>query len=220
MKRSARADAANGWRAGPDPTRSAEGVRARHTGSGIPVAGPEAGRSAALERASDRATGASGPNLSSGGRNPLGTRGGVSALGDTDGPLGPPGSDGRAGIGRRPRNPSQTRSGSANTLARLRQVIAQVPPGRVITYGQVASAAGFPRGARLTVWALQRARELPWHRVVAAGGRIALLGIDGEGQRRLLRIEGVTFVEGRVRMERHGWTPRTTGAVRRPLRGR
>ena len=94
------------------------------------------------------------------------------------------------------------------TMTLLRAVIASVPRGKVITYGQVAEAAGFPRAARMTVWALQGADGLPWHRVVAAGGRIALTGEEGWEQRMRLETEGVTFRGERVRMDLHGWTPR------------
>ncbi|HYA57676.1 MAG TPA: MGMT family protein [Thermoplasmata archaeon] len=113
-----------------------------------------------------------------------------------------------------------------STLALFRAVIAKVPRGRVITYGQVALAAGFPGAQRLTVWALQSGEGLPWHRVVAAGGRIALPGEEGREQRLRLVMEGVTFRGGRVRMDLHGWTPRpgkggrTPGRPRNPLRPR
>ena len=56
-------------------------------------------------------------------------------------------------------------------------LLSEVPSGRVVTYGSLAAAAGAPRGARQVVRILHtqsRARNLPWHRVVAAGGRIAL----------------------------------------------
>ena len=90
----------------------------------------------------------------------------------------------------------------------LRAVIARVPRGKVITYGQVAEAAGFPGAARQTVWALQDSKGLPWHRVVAAGGRIALPGEQGLEQRLRLETEGVAFRGGRVRMDLHGWSPK------------
>ena len=93
-------------------------------------------------------------------------------------------------------------------------MIARIPPGRVMTYGQVAEAAGFPRAARLTVRALRAGEGLPWHRVVAAGGRIALSGADGAEQRLRLEIEGITFQGGRVRMERFGWARRPARAQR------
>jgi methylated-DNA-protein-cysteine methyltransferase related protein len=94
-----------------------------------------------------------------------------------------------------------------STLAQMRDVIAAVPRGKVITYGQVAAAVGSPRAARVTVWALNAFDGLPWHRVVAAGGRIALEGGSGQEQRLRLELEGVTFRRGRVRMDRHGWVP-------------
>lgn len=97
-------------------------------------------------------------------------------------------------------------------LDRIRRVIARVPRGRVITYGQAAEAAGFPGAARLTVRALYRGIGLPWHRVVAAGGRIALPGSDGREQRLRLEIEGVTFRGERVRMDLHSWLPTGRGS--------
>ncbi len=108
-------------------------------------------------------------------------------------------------------------------LELIRRVIARVPRGRVTTYGQVARAAGFPRAARLTVWALQGGGSLPWHRVVAVGGRIALSGAEGQEQRLRLQLEGVTFRGGRVRMELHGWDPERRREPRRrrnPVRAR
>lgn len=85
----------------------------------------------------------------------------------------------------------------------------------MITYGEVAAVAGFPRGARLTVRALWGADGLPWHRVVAAGGRIALTGEDGYEQRLRLEVEGVSFRGGRVRIDLHGWHPRPSAPRRR-----
>ncbi|MGP8077232.1 MAG: MGMT family protein [Thermoplasmata archaeon] len=104
--------------------------------------------------------------------------------------------------------------GSVSTLARLRQVIARVPRGKVVTYGQVAAAGGLPGAARVTVWALSSAIGLPWHRVVGAGGRIALPGEEGQEQRLLLKMEGVAFRGNRVRMDLHNWTPRAHKARR------
>ncbi|MCI4344453.1 MAG: MGMT family protein [Thermoplasmata archaeon] len=72
----------------------------------------------------------------------------------------------------------------------------------------MAEAGGSPGAARLAVRALQGSGALPWHRVVAAGGRIALEGEPGREQRLRLELEGVTFRRGRVRMDHHGWVPR------------
>ncbi len=87
---------------------------------------------------------------------------------------------------------------------RIRRTIRKIPRGRVATYGQVARAAGFPGAARQVVWALHSSRGLPWQRVVGARGRILLQGENGLEQRLRLENEGVTFVGGRVCMERHG----------------
>jgi len=126
--------------------------------------------------------------------------------------------------GARPRSVSDRGSarGSAHKLERLRAVIARIPRGRVITYGQVAEAAGLAGAARLTVRALQHAEGLPWYRVVAAGGRIALPGEEGREQRLRLQIEGVEFRGDRVPIARFGWTPRRARRPRakRPLRPR
>jgi len=103
---------------------------------------------------------------------------------------------------------TQGATGGLSSTARLLSVISRVPRGKVITYGQVAAAGGFPGASRLTVRALQRSDGLPWHRVVAAGGRIALSGDEGREQRLRLEIEGVTFRAGRVRMDLHNWKPK------------
>jgi len=92
------------------------------------------------------------------------------------------------------------------------RVVAAIPRGRVATYGQVANLAGLPRGARRVGWALGRAPaalRLPWHRVVAAGGRIALP--EGSASRRTqiarLRADGVPVANGRVSLRLFQWSP-------------
>ncbi|MBT8060612.1 MAG: MGMT family protein, partial [Gammaproteobacteria bacterium] len=49
------------------------------------------------------------------------------------------------------------------------QVVEGIPPGHVLTYGEVARLAGMSRAARRVSLAMRRAprgRNLPWHRVV------------------------------------------------------
>jgi alkylated DNA nucleotide flippase Atl1 len=84
---------------------------------------------------------------------------------------------------------------------KIQSVIRTIPRGKVSSYGAVAKAAGFPGAARQVVWALRNAQGLPWHRVVAAGGRIALPGEAGFDQRMRLESEGVPFSGSRVRMD-------------------
>jgi methylated-DNA-protein-cysteine methyltransferase related protein len=83
---------------------------------------------------------------------------------------------------------------------RIRATILKIPRGKVSTYGAIARAAGYPGSARQVVWALNKSHGLPWHRVVAAGGRIALPGEQGMEQRFRLESEGVKFSGSRVRM--------------------
>src|SRR5205807_3318209 len=85
-------------------------------------------------------------------------------------------------------------------LAHIRSIILKIPRGKVSTYGAIAKAAGFPGAARQVVRALRQSHGLPWQRVVAAGGRIALPGEAGMEQRFRLQSEGVLFSGRRVRM--------------------
>ena len=86
-------------------------------------------------------------------------------------------------------------------FAAIHAIIRTIPRGRVATYGSVAKAAGFPGAARQVVWALRNCKTpLPWHRVVAAGGRIGLPGAQGMDQRLRLQAEGVKFRGAKVDM--------------------
>jgi methylated-DNA-protein-cysteine methyltransferase related protein len=90
-------------------------------------------------------------------------------------------------------------------------VVGQVPHGKVTTYGAVAERAGWPRRARLVgrvLATLPKGSAVPWHRVVAAGGRIAFPeGAPArDRQIRRLRREGVDASSGRVDLRRHGWS--------------
>jgi methylated-DNA-protein-cysteine methyltransferase-like protein len=82
--------------------------------------------------------------------------------------------------------------------------VRRIPRGKVATYGDIAYAAGFPGAARQVAWALHGSSgNLPWHRVVGAGGRIRLAGESGLEQRMRLQAEGVRFAGTRVNMSRH-----------------
>lgn len=96
---------------------------------------------------------------------------------------------------------------------RQRRVVGAVrciPAGAVASYGQVADLAGIVRGARQVAHVLRTAAvEVPWHRVIAASGRIAF----PEGSRqfreqaRRLGAEGIPVVKGRVDLRRYCWRP-------------
>lgn len=98
------------------------------------------------------------------------------------------------------------RPNSEITAERIWEVIRRVPRGYVATYGDIAQAVHPPCSPRQVGWALRRAPSalnLPWHRILGAGGRIALPGEAGIDQRIRLELEGVRFAGRRVRMQAH-----------------
>ena len=81
-------------------------------------------------------------------------------------------------------------------VERVRRVVAAVPPGQVVTYGEVAEEAGSPGAARAVGNVMARSDGLPWWRVVTGTGRL-VPGHEAEHARRL-RAEGVPVRNGRV----------------------
>jgi methylated-DNA-protein-cysteine methyltransferase related protein len=85
------------------------------------------------------------------------------------------------------------------------ETIRSIPRGKVASYGQVAAAAGYPRYHRAVARFLKAAipGELPWQRVLGAGGEIKLAGRVAAEQLLRLRMEGVTFAGKRVNLGLH-----------------
>ena len=85
------------------------------------------------------------------------------------------------------------------------ETIRSIPRGKVASYGQVAAAAGYPRYHRAVARFLKAAipGQLPWQRVLGAGGEIKLTGRAAAEQRLRLRMEGVTFAGKRVDLNLH-----------------
>jgi methylated-DNA-protein-cysteine methyltransferase-like protein len=100
-----------------------------------------------------------------------------------------------------------------------------IPPGRVATYGQIARLLGQPHAARTVGWAMRdipEGRDVPWHRVVNASGRVSIRDADAAlAQRRRLETEGVAFdADGRINLDRFGWVGLPPPAVQELLRQR
>ncbi|PID32506.1 cysteine methyltransferase [Candidatus Saccharibacteria bacterium] len=77
--------------------------------------------------------------------------------------------------------------------ARVEAYVAQIPSGRVMTYGQLAGLCGSARAARVVGGAAHYGDPgLPWHRVVNAHGGLAA-GYPGgrAAHAEHLRAEGV-----------------------------
>jgi methylated-DNA-protein-cysteine methyltransferase-like protein len=100
--------------------------------------------------------------------------------------------------------------------AQVWEIVRQVPPGKVVTYGQIAGLILPPGGmdpkrylafgARWVGGAMAACPEdVPWQRVINAQGKISLRP-GAEKQRELLEAEGVKFDEReRVDLKQYQW---------------
>jgi O-6-methylguanine DNA methyltransferase len=79
-------------------------------------------------------------------------------------------------------------------------VLRRIPSGRVVTYGDVARLAGRVGAARAVGQIMRRAEEpgLPYHRVIAAGGRVGGFGRHPQMKASLLAAEGHVIRRGRI----------------------
>jgi methylated-DNA-protein-cysteine methyltransferase-like protein len=91
------------------------------------------------------------------------------------------------------------------------RLIKNIPGGKVATYGQIATMAGDPYGARQVVrilHTLSGKENLPWHRVINSKGTISLTGQGYLEQRALLEGEGVRFnADSKIDFDSFLWKP-------------
>ena len=95
---------------------------------------------------------------------------------------------------------------------RVRDIIKQIPRGKVMTYGLIARHAGNPSGARQVsriLYSSSAKYKLPWHRVVNRNGQISPRPSMGHlFQRQLLEEEEVLFGEnGKIDFAVFLWRP-------------
>jgi methylated-DNA-protein-cysteine methyltransferase-like protein len=99
-----------------------------------------------------------------------------------------------------------------NFFAVVHRIVAMIPSGSVMTYGQIAEMAGNPMASRAVGYALRASPpgvDLPWHRVVNSRGEISSRGSmqgddDRSLQRMLLLREGVVFSDsGRIDLKKY-----------------
>ena len=95
---------------------------------------------------------------------------------------------------------------------KVHSIVASIPPGVVMTYGQIAELAGNPRASRAVGYALRATPEdveIPWHRVVNSRGEVSLRRTlrgddDRTLQRVLLEAEGIVFSDtGKIDLARY-----------------
>jgi methylated-DNA-protein-cysteine methyltransferase related protein len=103
--------------------------------------------------------------------------------------------------------PEQATTLSAQVFA----LVCACPVGRVTTYGALAKAVGYPRGARMVGWIMNETPEgVPAQRVINSKGELSGSWAFGSPDlmRQLLENEGIVFsVDGRVDLKRYGWEP-------------
>ncbi len=94
----------------------------------------------------------------------------------------------------------------------VHKIVAMIPSGYVMTYGQIAAMAGNSRASRAVGYALRvkpESGEIPWHRVVNSKGEISTRGtMQGDDdrflQRVLLESEGITFsANGKINLKKY-----------------
>lgn len=76
------------------------------------------------------------------------------------------------------------------------KIVAGIPSGQVMSYGEVAKVAGFPRYSRMVSGAMGRSPEpLPWFRIVRSNRTLAFEpgSKSYREQAQLLKQEGIRF---------------------------
>jgi methylated-DNA-protein-cysteine methyltransferase-like protein len=96
---------------------------------------------------------------------------------------------------------------SPEVAERILACVESIPPGQVMTYGDVAEHVG-SRAPRLVGHVLaQDGGTVPWHRVLRADGTFAEHLRDEQRQR--LIAEGVRVTDGRVDLRVYRWDGRS-----------
>jgi len=91
------------------------------------------------------------------------------------------------------------------------RIIQQIPPGQVMTYGQIAKLAGSPRGARQVVrilHSMSKKYNLPWFRVINSKGEIAITDEETRAAQVIfLEDEGIEVVNGIINLKKYQYHP-------------
>ena len=98
------------------------------------------------------------------------------------------------------------------------EIIKSIPEGSIMTYGQIARAAGSPRGARQVVrilHSMSHTYDLPWHRVINAKGDIAIKDDESHFvEVSLLKSEGIEIDEhDRINVKRYRYEWHDTNKI-------
>ena len=101
---------------------------------------------------------------------------------------------------------------STDFFERVWQIAAQIPRGRVTTYGHIAAALGARSSSRMVGWAMNAAHDKPWipaHRVINRLGELSgkMHFETPTMMRELLEAEGIEFKDDAVNLTKHLWVP-------------
>ena len=104
----------------------------------------------------------------------------------------------------------ETRQQNMDPKNRIWSIISQIPKGKVISYGAIASLAGLPGHARYVGYTLKHLppdSSLPWHRVINSKGCISFqIGSEKyRTQKTRLKTEGVVFSGEKISISQYGW---------------
>jgi methylated-DNA-protein-cysteine methyltransferase-like protein len=112
------------------------------------------------------------------------------------------------------KKPASAATAAPTQAERIYAVVAAIPRGKVVTYGQLALLAGIHAGHRIAARSMQQCPNgLAWYRVLAKKdarrAKIAISDPDGAAlQRKRLAGEGVRFDDsGYIVLRQFGWLP-------------
>lgn len=98
----------------------------------------------------------------------------------------------------------------SNLHERIYEMVRQIPPGKVASYGQIARIVGgcTARMVGFAMSATPEGSDIPWHRVINSQGKISPhgFGFGSAMQRSLLESEGIQFdSSGKIDWAQFGW---------------
>lgn len=82
-----------------------------------------------------------------------------------------------------------------NVFEKVYAVVAKIPKGKVMTYGQIAKVTGLtPRVVGFALRSNKDPKTIPCHRVVSKNGKLSGYAFGGiEKKKEMLQKEGVNF---------------------------
>lgn len=96
---------------------------------------------------------------------------------------------------------------------RVYSIVRRIPPGRVMTYGQIAELLGEGYTPRTVGFVMHASPDgTPWHRVLNAQGKVSTgrVVLPHDKQQRMLEQEGVVFDDSaRCDLQTYLYIPKT-----------